>query len=51
MEIYSIKYNTIKGRLENVEYKLDVDVIKNNINGSNSLLLPIMVLIILISKN
>lgn len=28
MEIYSIKYNTIKGRLENVEYKLDADVIK-----------------------
>lgn len=41
----------IKERLENVEYKMDVDVIKNNINNSNSLLLPIMVLIILISKN
>lgn len=41
----------IKERLENVEYKIDVDAIKNNINNSNSLLLAIMVLIILISKN
>lgn len=51
MGIYSIKHNMIKERLENVKYETDVDVIKNNINNSNPLLLPIMVLIILISKN